>query len=486
MVKTHDAMMRVLVLLHRWLGVAFCLLFAMWFASGIVMHFVPYPALTEAERFAGLAPLDVAGLAHGPAEAVGASRIASVTRVRLLQRTDGPVYVISAGLALKAVHASDLADATVGSRQSLALAIATDYARRRGLGASKAQVVALARYDQWTLPAAYDARRPLYRIALNDSAGTQVYVSSATGEVVLATTRRQRLWNYVGSVAHWIYPTALRSHPAAWSGLVWWLSLLALIGATAGAAVGVMRIEIKRGRPHSPYDGWQAWHHALGVGCMLFVWTWIFSGWLSMDDGLLFSTGRATRVEAAAIAGSPDWNALSLDDLPNVADGAREIEWFAFAGKIYRRERYGPNNQRLVRAAPRTGVAAGERSFLDPDELNAMASRLAPACRPAVAIGRDDNYAAAPSSSDAPVFRLICGNEWFDIDASNGALLQKLDPSRRAYRWLYQALHTFDIPALTSRPALRSALIAGLCGCGFVFSLTGVVIAWRRLRSCLQ
>ena len=36
--------MRILATLHRWWGVAFCLLFAMWFASGIVMHFVPFPA----------------------------------------------------------------------------------------------------------------------------------------------------------------------------------------------------------------------------------------------------------------------------------------------------------------------------------------------------------------------------------------------------------------------------------------------------------
>lgn len=47
-------MMRAIVLLHRWLGIAFCLVFAMWFATGIVMHFVPFPSLTEAERFAGL------------------------------------------------------------------------------------------------------------------------------------------------------------------------------------------------------------------------------------------------------------------------------------------------------------------------------------------------------------------------------------------------------------------------------------------------
>ena len=79
-----DAIMRALILLHRWLGVAFCLLFAMWLASGIVMHFVSFPALTEAERFAGLAPIDLGGVKTGPAEAATASGFSHVTRVRLM------------------------------------------------------------------------------------------------------------------------------------------------------------------------------------------------------------------------------------------------------------------------------------------------------------------------------------------------------------------------------------------------------------------
>ena len=39
--------MRFLVTLHRWWGIAFCLLFAMWFATGLVMHFAPYPERHE-------------------------------------------------------------------------------------------------------------------------------------------------------------------------------------------------------------------------------------------------------------------------------------------------------------------------------------------------------------------------------------------------------------------------------------------------------
>jgi hypothetical protein len=81
---------------------------------------------------------------------------------------------------------------------------------------------------------------------------------------------------------------------------------------------------------------------------------------------------------------------------------------------------------------------------------------------------------------DGPVYRITCGDVWYDIDAANGAL-QKTDPSRRAYRWLYHALHTLDFPVLAGRPTLRTVLIVSLCGIGLVFSLTGLVIGWRRL-----
>jgi glutamate/tyrosine decarboxylase-like PLP-dependent enzyme len=83
---------------------------------------------------------------------------------------------------------------------------------------------------------------------------------------------------------------------------------------------------------------------------------------------------------------------------------------------------------------------------------------------------------------NAPVYRSVCGNVWFHVDAASGAILERLDPSRRAYRWLYSGLHTMDFPMLSAHPTLRAALIVILCGCGFVFSLTGVVIGWRRLR----
>lgn len=478
------SVLRLLILLHRCFGVVFCLLFAMWFASGIVMHFVQFPALSESERVAGLLPIDLMRVVHSPAEAVAASKIADVMRIRLVERSDGPVYLLSDSSAVKALRADDLGDGTVRSAQ-LAGMLATNDATN-DLRNVDAPVAAEIFSDQWTVAQQYDQYRPLYRVALEDRPGTEVYVSATTGEVVLKTTRRQRWWNYAGSVAHWIYPTALRRHPGLWAALLWWLALFAMIGAGLGAVIGTSRLDLIGWRPVSPYCGWHAWHHWLGLCCMVFVLTWIFSGWLSMDDGQVFSTGRPTTTQGRVIAGDPDWQSLPRDQLRRVFHGAKEVEWFAFDGRIYRRDRLNVAQQQmfLSEAGPRGETSA--RAFLRTDEVDAAVGRLAQTCVDTFVVKASDDYPAASTMPDAPVFRAKCGVDWFDIDGSNGALVAQLDQSRRAYRWLYAGLHRLDFPILTARPALRTGLIVVLCGCGFIFSLTGIVIAARRLLSCLR
>jgi len=44
-------------LTHRWIGIVTCLLFAMWFVSGLVMLYVPFPELKHGEWFAGQRPI---------------------------------------------------------------------------------------------------------------------------------------------------------------------------------------------------------------------------------------------------------------------------------------------------------------------------------------------------------------------------------------------------------------------------------------------
>jgi uncharacterized iron-regulated membrane protein len=476
-------MTRTLILLHRWLGVAFCLCFAIWFATGIVMHFVPFPALTEAERFGALAPIDVRAIRHGPAEAVATSALKDAERVRLQQRSDAPIYLVTGPSGVQALSAADLSSAAVTSEQ-LALAIALDHARRRGLDTSRATVAELAHYDQWTVPNGLDPHRPLYRIAIHDGQDTEIYVSSTTGEVVRDTTRAERWWNYAGSVPHWIYPTVLRSHWTAWDRTVWWLSLIATIAAMTGAVLGILRLRFTRQRRlASPYRGWHAWHHWLGLASSVFILTWIVSGWLSMDHGRLFSLDKLSAMEAKALNGTPAWDTLAPDEVQRLSAQAREVEWFAFGGQIHRRERIFLGVQHLFVASASETI---NRSFLAADDVSAVAPMPASGCSAAVAIAAGDNYSIEPTMPDAPVYRLVCGDLWYHIDGASGAVLEKLDSSRRAYRWFYSALHTLDIPALMAAPGVRTVLIVALCVLGLVFSLSGVVIGWRRLRMTLR
>ncbi len=475
-----ERMMGALVLSHRWLGIAFCLLFAMWFATGIVMHFVPFPSLTEAERFSGLAPVERGETLIAISDVAAASGISDATRVRLIQRSDGPVYIVSGSSRVRALRASDGRDASVTSAD-VALAIAQDHAESRGLDAARAAIVARSVYDQWSVPNSFDRHRPLFRVALGDAARTEVYVSSLTGEVVLDTTRSERGWNLAGSVLHWIYPTVLRSNWALWDRVVWTLSLLASIAALLGAALGLVRIT-RRGRLiGSPYRGWHALHHLIGLAATVFVLTWIFSGWLSMDHGLLFSRGQLDPAEAGVTNASPDWAVASSLNQQPISSSAREVEWFAFNGKVYRRDRIGLGSQTLIKAG---GSPPDEpKGFLSAREIQDLSARLATGCGPPSVLADDDDYPAESVVGGAPVYRSRCGELWFDIDGADGSVLQRLDASRRAYRWFYSALHTLDFPVLMAHPHLRDVLIVGLCALGLVFSVTGIVIGWRRLRS---
>ncbi|MEO7729018.1 MAG: PepSY domain-containing protein, partial [Burkholderiales bacterium] len=84
--------MHALTVLHRWFGVAFCLVFAMWFASGLVMHWVAYPELTEDERVAGLSAFIPAAVPVVPVAALQEFKRNDVARLRLAAPAGRPVY----------------------------------------------------------------------------------------------------------------------------------------------------------------------------------------------------------------------------------------------------------------------------------------------------------------------------------------------------------------------------------------------------------
>src|SRR6059036_3654176 len=89
---------RSIIFIHRWLGVALCALFLLWFPSGIVMMYWDFPSVTAADRLARSPALDPSTIVVPPADALASLATAPTSSQFRLNTFDGrPVYRFRAG-----------------------------------------------------------------------------------------------------------------------------------------------------------------------------------------------------------------------------------------------------------------------------------------------------------------------------------------------------------------------------------------------------
>jgi len=201
---------RWLWFVHRWLGVAACLLFVLWFVSGLVMMYVRFPSLDEAERIAHSPPIAWSQVKVGAQAAVDKAGLKAFPADLTLSMWGGePVYRLVEGrkrFGVSAVDGRVIGETDVNKAQQVVVAAYPQ---------AKPRLLRTLERDQWTVAQRFNAARPLHLFALDDPAGTQIYVGSKGGEIVLDTYRTERFWNWLGAVPHWLYFTALRSMPEA-------------------------------------------------------------------------------------------------------------------------------------------------------------------------------------------------------------------------------------------------------------------------------
>jgi len=486
---------RQLHLWHRWLGIVVGLLVLLWFGSGIVMMYVPYPALTEQERMAWLAPIDAARIQLSAWDAWQASAQPGVPEaVRLNTVAGRPAYHFQSGSGLHSVWADT--GAVLRVTESVAIAAAAPAAApaavRDATGNAPAAAPQLAveriELDQWTFGRAA-AHRPLYRVDMGDPAGSVLYVSGRTGELVRDTTRSERAWNWAGSVIHWIYVTPLRKHGEAWRQVVMWTSAVALLLAMTGMVLGIQRVRLRRryaSGARSPYKGWQAWHHWLGLSLGTLTLTWLFSGWLSVTPFGWLSSPGITAQDRLALAGGPLERgdlAVAATDAVRASPGVLELEWRRVGGKLY------------LAALERTG-----RRLLDAHRVEAVGAlpqdvllRAVQAVRPsapvkeAAMLAEGDHYYYSHHQQAAfPVLRVqfqLPDETTFYADPMQGQLAGYADSNSKWNRWLFNGLHQLDFASIMRARPAWDLLVVSLCLLGAMLSATGVVLGWRRLRA---
>ncbi len=469
-------MLKTFVWLHRWLGIVLCLLFAVWFASGAVLLFVPFPALDGAEARARAEPVPLQAVQVAPARALAA--VPGGTSLRLVGVLGEPIYVIGSPAGDQAISAR-----TGRPLPSLSPGAAGAVASHFG-GAPVTRVTGPIRYDQWIVHQAFDHARPLYRVAMADREGTELYVSARTGEVVQKTRAYERAWNWPGAVVHWLYFVPLRRTFAAWDQTVWWISLIGLGMTAVGIGLGLYRTSKKMGskRPAlSPFKGWLKWHHILGLAGGAIVLTWIFSGWLSMDHGRLFARATTPAERATAYQGGPLPNLLAHADLDRVRafKGVTSVRFEGVDGELVIAG-VGPKGAQVLAGS------AGPLPRVPPALVVAALQAAYPASRVSgpVTLATDDFYAKAEGVPAGTVSYQLSGGykARLFVDPATGEILAVVNRSRAAYDWVYYALHTFNFPGLLGLPVLRALVVLPLLALGFALCITSIVVGVRRLR----
>ena len=473
-----------LVVIHRYLGVTLGLLMLVWFASGIVMMYVPYPERGESDRTSALAPIpwaeccDFAGVTLAGGNLIDAAEVENVADKPALRLRSGGMEVITdlavgRMLAIGEAEASRIAEITAEHIAGSAPAI------------SPAETI---EYDQWTVGDNSAGRRPLFRFALEDADATTLYVSSKTGEVVVWTTREQRFWNWLGAIPHWLYFTELRRNAPLWVQIIIWTSLLGTFLTVIGLYLGISRFKKGRDGRISPYHGWFYWHHLMGLVFGIVTLTWVLSGLFSMQPWGLFESAGGNELQRLAGA-KPQWSEVqsSLDSMRNeVMADVVSLRAAPFDGNLFWIATH--QDGRITRLDDRGNIAP-----FTPEDLALATQRLAgdrAIDSAGMLFGEDAYYFRFQGFAERdplvlPVYRIILNDEEstrYYLNPSTGQPLLRVDAAQRGYRWLFNGLHRWDFTAwLRSRPLWDIVVLLLMLG-STTGVITGVYLAVRRIR----
>jgi uncharacterized iron-regulated membrane protein len=263
--------------------------------------------------------------------------------------------------------------------------------------------------------------------------------------------------------------------------VVLWVSGVCIVVAVSGIWIGLLRVRLRRRYASgaiTPYRRWMAWHHLTGFFAGLFILTWMFSGWLSLNPGDLFAGRGTSREMATRYAGH---------DRPDIAvafpSGAAAVEarllWLGGRALLLLADR---DAGRSV-LDPVTGAAVPIPDAM----LFEAAQRLMPQATMVLRqrLEQPDAYWYSHHQRRVlPVLRVGFDDPartWFHLDPRSGEILGRTDSGRRAYRWLFNALHSFDFPLLLAYRPAWDLVVWLLSLTGLTVSISGIVIGWRRL-----
>jgi hypothetical protein len=485
------------VRLHRWFGLIMCLFFVAWFMSGFVMMYVDFPQYSKKNRLAHQPVLSLDSCLFIPARLSAVrSQDTAWKRIRLDMLLGRPVFRMETQKAELYSFYADNGTAVPQLSPDQARAVAMNYLS--GVY-SPLLIEQITELDQWIPRSAFIIDMHIYKLKMDDPDETVIYISSKTGEILQIHTWSQRILAWCGPIIHWIYPKELILRRPLWRVVVILVSSLGMVASITGIIAGLIRVKKKKSgskganfRYVSPYRKiWFRWHHYTGFIFGLIIFTWVFSGLLSMSPFGWSPQAEISEQENQRLQGG-NLTTKSFTQAPREAFAllkngfsAVEIEFKRFQGRNYYIASDAAGNTRIS-AADSAGVQPFR--YFPQDMIIRAIQSVHPNDSPSqisLLDQEDSYYYSKHNDNPLPVLRIRYADAektWYYTDPSNGEIRLKNNASSRISRWLYNGLHSLDFFNLQHHRPVWDILIILLLTGGTAVSLTGLVLALKYIR----
>lgn len=267
--------------LHRITGAIISLFFFMWFVSGLVLIYYPFPNVSQSLKYENMDALPQAlpNINDVLSQLPDSGKKAKTISLRQFQ-----------GQSLYSVKTVDsLYTLCVDTSKSVNPVTWTtiEQTAKKWVDAPVLKIDTLNERDQWIMYSRYEDEIPIYKFYFDDKEKHQLYISAKTAEVQQFTDNNGRFWAWMGAIPHKFYLPFIRQNTDVWTNSLTVGGVIALIVALSGIYFGVYvlykRYKTKR-KLGSPYKKrWYKWHHILGLIFGIFLATFAFSGAVALQ-----------------------------------------------------------------------------------------------------------------------------------------------------------------------------------------------------------
>lgn len=460
------------------------ILFCVWFLSGMVLIFVGFPHYSQSEAYGSLRVLDSATVS-------AVSFPSGLPKGEMVLEMQDGKAVYRVGKLARTAKTFDAITLKKEKKPTRADCIA---AARLLILADTIKVKQIKELDIWLPWEQYQSSLPIYKVYFNDRAKSVVYVSAKSGTIVQLTTRSERFFAAIGAIPHYIIFKYLSIRQPFWNSVLVALLVMGAVVCLSGVVVGIVRMRRGARGFVSPYrNGWIKWHHLTGFYLGIFALTFCLSAYISVAGvpGWIAKGDEGNDYQK-------EWNRPKIrmeqyqptfPMLQQLLMQRSDVKRVAFASSLGK-----PCYQLYTHNALAPEVYMIDGSMLVPlkgyntNEILNYANKVTGDMPVSIELlQRFDSYyqLTKMGSRPLPVLRIVLhdsNSSWLYVSTKSGELVTVFDKSRRAERWLYRALHTFNIQWLKEHELLRKMLLLLVCAAGTVISISGLMLTLKWLK----